>query len=77
MRTTPNSIERLRLEKEADAGRNLSEKERLERAAQKAKNAADGLAAGLTELPNGNVTYRSDNPSITIASSTSSRPISR
>ncbi|MBM3094057.1 hypothetical protein GFB56_25250 [Ensifer sp. T173] len=77
MRTTRNSIERLRLEKEADAGRNLLEKERLERAAQKAKNAADGLAAGLTELSNGNVTYRSDNPSITIASSTSSRPISR
>lgn len=63
-----NAIERIRLEKEADAGRNLSEKERLEREAQKTKDAADtqfavdGLAAGLAELSNGNVTYRIDKP---------------
>ncbi|MCJ9720227.1 methyl-accepting chemotaxis protein [Agrobacterium sp. SHOUNA12C] len=63
-----NAIERIRLEREADAGRNLSEKERLEREAQKAKDAADtqfavdGLAAGLAELSNGNVTYRIDKP---------------
>ena len=61
-----SAIERIRLEKEADAGRSLSEKERLEREAQKAKDAADtqlavdGLAAGLAELSNGNVTYRID-----------------
>jgi len=63
-----NAIERIRLEQEADAGRNLSEKERLEREAQKAKDAADtqlavdGLAAGLAELSNGNVTYRIEKP---------------
>ncbi|NTF89259.1 HAMP domain-containing protein [Agrobacterium rhizogenes] len=63
-----NAIERIRLEQEADAGRNLSEKERLEREAQKTKDAADtqfavdGLAAGLAELSNGNVTYRIDKP---------------
>ena len=63
-----NALERIRLEQEADAGRSLSEKERLEREAQKAKDAADtqfavdGLGAGLAELSNGNVTYRIDEP---------------
>ncbi len=63
-----NAIERIRLEREADAGRSLSEKDRLEREAQKAKDAADtqlavdGLAAGLAELSNGNVTYRIEKP---------------
>ena len=59
-----NAIERIRLEQEANASRSLSEKERVEREEQKAKEAADtkfavdGLAAGLAELSNGNLTYR-------------------
>ena len=63
-----NAIERIRLEQEAVAGRSLSEKERLEREAQKAKEAADtqfavdGLAAGLAQLSNGNVIYRIETP---------------
>lgn len=63
-----NAIERIRLEQDAAAGRSLSEKERLEREAQKAKDAADtqlavdGLAGGLAELSNGNVVYRIEKP---------------
>ncbi|SCB37739.1 methyl-accepting chemotaxis protein [Rhizobium lusitanum] len=63
-----NAVERIRLEKEADADRSLSEKDRLEREAQKAKDAADtqfavdGLASGLAELSNGNVVYRIEKP---------------
>ena len=63
-----SAIERLRLEQEADANRSLSEKERLEREAQKAKDAADAqfavdsLAQGLGELSNGNLTYRLEQP---------------
>ncbi len=63
-----NAIERIRLEQETAAGRSLSEKERLEREAQKAKDAADtqfavdGLAGGLAELSNGNVAYRIEKP---------------
>ncbi|MBB3571812.1 methyl-accepting chemotaxis protein [Rhizobium sp. BK491] len=63
-----SAIERLRLEQEADANRSLSEKERLEREAQKAKDAADAqfavdsLAQGLGELSNGNLTYRLEKP---------------
>ena len=59
-----NAIERIRLEQQADANRSLSEKERLEREAQKAKDAADtqfavdGLANGLAELSNGNLVDR-------------------
>ncbi|MGZ9720311.1 methyl-accepting chemotaxis protein [Rhizobium miluonense] len=59
-----NAIERIRLEQETAAGRSLSEKERLEREAQKAKDAADAqfavdsLASGLAELSNGNLVYR-------------------
>ncbi|WP_112608972.1 methyl-accepting chemotaxis protein (plasmid) [Rhizobium sp. WW22] len=63
-----SAIERLRLEQEAADGRSLSEKERLEREAQKAKDAADAqfavdsLAQGLGELSNGNLTYRLEKP---------------
>ncbi|TWB47354.1 methyl-accepting chemotaxis protein [Rhizobium sp. ERR 922] len=63
-----SAIERLRLEQEAADGRSLSEKERLEREAQKAKDAADAqfavdsLAQGLGELSNGNLTYRLEQP---------------
>ncbi|MBB3290865.1 MULTISPECIES: HAMP domain-containing methyl-accepting chemotaxis protein [Rhizobium] len=63
-----SAIERIRLEEEAAAGRSLSEKERLEREAQKAKDAADAqfavdsLANGLGELSNGNLAYRLDQP---------------
>ncbi|AGB75037.1 MULTISPECIES: methyl-accepting chemotaxis protein [Rhizobium] len=62
------AIERLRLEQEAADGRSLSERERLEREAQKAKDAAeaqfavDSLAQGLGELSNGNLTYRLEKP---------------
>ncbi|AYG69736.1 MULTISPECIES: methyl-accepting chemotaxis protein [unclassified Rhizobium] len=63
-----SAIERIRLEQEAAAGRSLSEKERLEREAQKAKDAADAqfavdsLANGLGELSNGNLVYRIEQP---------------
>jgi methyl-accepting chemotaxis protein len=63
-----NAIERIRLEQEANAGRSLSERERIARDEQKAKEAADtkfavdGLAAGLTELSNGNLTCRIEQP---------------
>ena len=63
-----NAVERIRLEQDAADGRNLSERERLEREAQKAKDAADiqfavdGLASGLAELSNGNVVYRIEKP---------------
>ncbi|TWB07968.1 methyl-accepting chemotaxis sensory transducer with TarH sensor [Rhizobium sp. ERR 1071] len=63
-----SAIERLRLEQEAADGRSLSERERLEREAQKAKDAAeaqfavDSLAQGLGELSNGNLTYRLEKP---------------
>ncbi|NLS17812.1 methyl-accepting chemotaxis protein [Rhizobium sp. P40RR-XXII] len=63
-----SAIARIRLEQEAAAGRSLSEKERLEREAQKAKDAADAqfavdsLANGLGELSNGNLIYRIEQP---------------
>lgn len=59
-----NAIERIRLEEEADANRSLSERERIEREAQKAKEASDtrlavdGLALGLQHLADGNVGHR-------------------
>ncbi len=61
-----NAIERINLEKEAAANRSLSESERLEREAAKAKEAADvkfavdNLATGLSQLSDGNVAYRID-----------------
>ncbi|KQZ45875.1 chemotaxis protein [Ensifer sp. Root558] len=63
-----NAVERARLESEADANRSLSERERLEREAQKARDAAevqqavDGLATGLGRLADGDLAYRIDNP---------------
>jgi methyl-accepting chemotaxis protein len=63
-----NAIERIALEQETLANRSLSEKERAEREAQKAKEAADvqfaidGLSAGLKNISEGNVTYRIDQP---------------
>jgi methyl-accepting chemotaxis protein len=59
-----NAIERQRLAQEADATRSLSERERIERDAERAKEAAavkfavDNLAAGLSHLSDGDVTYR-------------------
>ncbi|RYG97589.1 MAG: methyl-accepting chemotaxis protein, partial [Alphaproteobacteria bacterium] len=63
-----NALERLRLEKEADANRSLSDRERLEREEQKARDASDtklavdALASGLRALSDGNVSYRLDTP---------------
>ncbi|MGV1752137.1 methyl-accepting chemotaxis protein [Agrobacterium sp. CG674] len=63
-----NALERARLETEAAASRTLSEKERLEREAQKAQEAADTqlavdeLAKGLGRLSDGDVGYRIDTP---------------
>ncbi|WP_430257436.1 methyl-accepting chemotaxis protein [Neorhizobium sp. IRS_2294] len=63
-----NALERIRLEREADANRSLSDRERIERDAQKAKDAADTqfavdqLAGGLAKLAQGDVAYRLDTP---------------
>ena len=63
-----NAIERIRLEQEADANRSMSEKERIERDAQKAREAADiqfavdNLASGLSHLSDGDVAYRIEQP---------------
>ncbi|QYA05807.1 methyl-accepting chemotaxis protein [Rhizobium sp. B21/90] len=59
-----NAIERIRLEKEAQSNRTLSEQERAEREAQKAHDAeatrlaVDSLGTGLGELSSGNMSYR-------------------
>ncbi|TWF54775.1 HAMP domain-containing methyl-accepting chemotaxis protein [Neorhizobium alkalisoli] len=63
-----NAIERIRLEQEADANRSMSDRERMEREAQKAKEAADTqfavdqLATALGRLADGDVAYRIENP---------------
>jgi len=63
-----NALERIRLETEAEANRSLSERERVAREEQKARDAADtkmavdGLAAGLRALSDGDVSYRIDTP---------------
>ncbi|MCM2475532.1 HAMP domain-containing protein [Rhizobium sp. CG5] len=63
-----NALERSRLEKEAEANRSMSEKERIEREAQKAKEAADTqfavdqLAKALDRLSDGDVAYRIETP---------------
>ncbi len=60
--------EKVRLEEEADANRSLSEKERIEREKQKAKEAVevqfavDSIATGLSKLSEGDVSYRIDEP---------------
>lgn len=59
-----NAQERQRLEAEADANRSLTERERMEREARQAKDAAevqhavDTLGAGLGALANGKLNYR-------------------
>ncbi|WP_142781879.1 methyl-accepting chemotaxis protein [Agrobacterium sp. T29] len=63
-----NAIERIRLERETEANRSMSEKERIEREEQKAREAADvqfavdNLAAGLSKLSDGDVSYRISQP---------------
>ncbi len=63
-----SAIERIRLEQETEANRSMSEKERIAREQQKAKEAADvkfavdNLAAGLSKLSDGDVSYRIDQP---------------
>lgn len=63
-----NALERIRLEQEADANRSLSEKERMAREEQKAKEAAntqfavDNLANALSRLAEGDVSYRISQP---------------
>ncbi|WP_296084958.1 methyl-accepting chemotaxis protein [uncultured Agrobacterium sp.] len=63
-----NALERVRLEQEADANRNLSEKERIAREEQKANEAAntqfavDNLANALSRLAEGDVSYRISQP---------------
>ncbi|WP_313196846.1 methyl-accepting chemotaxis protein [Rhizobium sp.] len=63
-----NALERQRLEQEADDNRSLSEKERIEREAAKAREAADvkyavdNLAEALNQLSNGDVSYRIEQP---------------
>ncbi|MEF0944176.1 methyl-accepting chemotaxis protein [Rhizobium sp. BR 362] len=63
-----NAIERMRLEHEANANRSLSDRERMERDAQKAREADEtgsavkALADGLDALSNGNLRYRIEKP---------------
>ncbi len=63
-----NALERIRLEQETEANRSMSEKERIEREKQKAKEAADvqfavdNLAAALAKLSDGDVSYRIREP---------------
>lgn len=61
-----NAIERVRLEEETEANRSFSERERIEREQEKARQGAavqfavDNLAAGLAKLSEGDVSYRID-----------------
>ncbi len=63
-----SAIERIRLEQETEANRSMSEKDRIAREQQKAKEAADvkfavdNLATGLSKLSDGDVSYRIDQP---------------
>ncbi|MCM2433780.1 HAMP domain-containing methyl-accepting chemotaxis protein [Agrobacterium rosae] len=63
-----NAIERLRLEQETEANRSLSEKERMAREEQKAREAADtsfavdNLADALSRLSDGDVSFRISQP---------------
>ena len=66
-----NAIERARLEGEAESGRSLSEQERREREALKARETADiqqaveALATGLGRLADGDLGYRISVPFVT------------
>jgi len=59
-----NALAKIAMEKEAEANRSMSERERIEREEAKAREAAeaklavDELAAGLSQLADGNVAYR-------------------
>ncbi len=63
-----NAIQKTAMEEEAQANRSLSERERLEREAEKAREAAesqfvvDSLATGLQRLADGDVAYRISTP---------------
>lgn len=63
-----NAIERVRLEQETEANRSTSERERIEREKQKAKEAEDvqfaveNLATALSNLSDGDVSYRIHQP---------------
>ncbi|WP_430246372.1 methyl-accepting chemotaxis protein [Neorhizobium sp. DAR64861/K0K2] len=63
-----NALERLRLEQEAIDNLSLSERERVEREAMRSQEAADvkfaveNLARALSQLSEGNVSYRVDTP---------------
>ena len=63
-----NALERQRLEQEAEDNRGLSENERIEREAAKAREAADvkfavdNLAQALSQLSDGDVSYRIEQP---------------
>ncbi len=63
-----NALERERLEAETQASRSMSEKERMAREEQKAREAAEvgfaveGLAQGLKKLSDGDLTVRLDQP---------------
>jgi methyl-accepting chemotaxis protein len=63
-----NAIQKAAMEAEAEANRSLSERERLEREADKAREAAesqfvvDSLATGLQKLADGDVAYRITTP---------------
>ena len=59
-----NALTKIAMEKDAEASRSLSERERIEREEAKAREAAeaklavDELATGLSQLADGNVSYR-------------------
>ncbi|MBL0371299.1 HAMP domain-containing protein [Rhizobium sp. KVB221] len=63
-----NAVAKVAMERQAEANRSLSEKERLEREEQKAREAAesklavDALATGLGRLADGDVAYRINTP---------------
>ncbi len=63
-----NAIAKIQMEREADANRSMTEKERQQRELQKAKEAADiqfavdALAQGLGQLADGNVAHRINAP---------------
>ncbi len=63
-----NNRAKARLEEEAEANRSLSEKERIARQEQEARDAAavkfavDNLAVGLSKLSDGDVSYRIEQP---------------
>ncbi|RWX78642.1 methyl-accepting chemotaxis protein [Neorhizobium lilium] len=63
-----NALERERLEKETEANRSISERERIAREEQRAREAAEvafaveGLAKGLTGLSDGDLTIRLEEP---------------